>query len=327
MNLNQLIQLGLYEEAINECKAIINDADLDDDNQGKLTGLVYLGIIYTKQGLYHKSKDIFDTNYEDILSECRFYWNGKELADTYLYYKEYDKIENYITSYLDQNPDDIKAFLIKGHIFFHKKMFEQALQVFHQANKLSSGNAQILYGAGLCCVQLEKWQSALKYFEQAFDLGYQKAIEEIFKIIFTREGCCDYINCTDTCCKNVMLKGIDGKTIQNNANFELLLQNDERNTCWNKDRSNSKGDWIFECKNLGENNYCNNYEMRPDTCRDYPSSILTTRSACSYSFILNNNLPKFNSSKTLNVVLHILREYQYISEMNHLIKLNKDLLY
>jgi len=325
MNLNQLIQSKQYERAINECKALIADAELDDDKSAKLTGLVYLGIIYTQQCLYHKSKNIFDTHFEEIVSECKFYWSGKELIDTYIHYNESNKAELYCDAYLENNKD-YKALLTKGNLLFKRKEYSFAIDILQQANNLNPNNKHVLFSLGLSYIKQNNNQEALKYFEKSFDLGLEKSISEIVKILFTRTGYCDYDNCTNCCCKGVILKGSDGKTINNKESFNQLIANDSRNLCWTKDRENSKGTWVFECKNLKSNNYCSDYDMRPNTCRDYPSSILTTRPACSYTFKLKSDPLKFSSKNTLKVILHVLKAYKYESEMDLLLNNNENLL-
>lgn len=326
MNINQLIQSKQYERAINECKALIADAELDEDQAGKLTGLVYLGIIYTQQGFYQKSKNIFDSYFNKIVSECKFYWSGKELIDTYIFYNEPEKAESYIDAYLDHNKD-YKILLSKGNLLFKSKKFTEAIEILQQANSLNPDHKQILFSLGLTYVQLNNDQKAFEYFEKSFDLGLDNSIYEILKILFVRTGNCDFENCSDTCCKGVVLKGIDGKTINSENSYNQLCNNDNRNSCWIKSEVNSKGNWVFECKNLGSNNFCNDYENRPENCRSYPSSILNTRKACSYKFKLTDKNFRFKSTNCFKVVLHILKAYNYHAEIKELSMLNKNLIH
>lgn len=323
MNLNQLIQSKQYKKAINECKSLIADADLDDDKSAKLTGLVYLGIIYTQQGFFHKSKDLFDTHFNDIVSECKFYWSGQELIDTYVFYNELEKAESYIDAYIDNNKDS-KALLTKGNLLYKRNEYFEAIEILQQANSLEPNNKQILFSLGLSHAQLNNNQEAFKYFEESFDLGLDDSISEIMKLMFTRTGTCDYKNCTDTCCNAVILMGIDGKPINNENSFNLLVNSDSRNACWLKQESNSENPWVFDCKNLGTDILCTDYENRPENCRSYPSSILTTRKACSYTFELTNKNIVFSSTNCFKVVLHILKAYNYESEIEELT--NKNLL-
>jgi tetratricopeptide (TPR) repeat protein len=323
VNLNQLIQSKQYEKAINECKSLIADAELDDDKSAKLTGLVYLGIIYTQQGFFYKSKDLFDTHFNDIVSECKFYWLGKELVDTYVFYNELGKAESYIDAYIDNNKDS-KALLTKGNLLYKRKEYSKTIKILQQADSLDPNNKQILFSIGLSHAQLKNNQEAFKYFEKSFDLGLDDSIPEIMKLIFTRTGTCDYENCTDTCCNAAILMGIDGKPINNENSFNLLLNSDSRNTCWIKQGSNSENPWIFDCKNLGTDIFCNDYENRPENCRSYPSSILNTRKACSYKFELADKNIEFSSTNCFKVVLHILKAYNYEPEIKELT--NKNLL-
>jgi tetratricopeptide (TPR) repeat protein len=325
MNLNKLIQSKQYEKAINECKSLIADAELDDDKSAKLTGLVYLGIIYTQQGFFYKSKDLFDTHFNDIVSECKFYWSGKELIDTYVFYNELGKAESYIDAYIDNNKDS-KALLTKGNLLYKRKEYSEAIEILQQANSLEPNNKQILFSLGVTEVELKNNQKAFKYFEKSFDLGLDDSISEIMKLIFTRTATCNYKNCIDTCCKKVILTGIDGKSVNDENSFNLLLNNDSRNKCWIKQESNSENPWIFDCKNLGTNNICTDYENRPENCRSYPSSILNMRKACSYKFELADKNILFSSTNCFKVVLHILKTYKYESEMNQILNDNKTLL-
>lgn len=326
MNINQLIENKQYDLAIKECKSLIADAELDDDFQAKLTGLVYLGIIYTKQEKYWKSKEIFDYNFDDIVAECRFYWLGQELIDTYIYFNEKDKAEQYVNAFLSENRNNTKAYLSKGMLLYDKEKYDEAEKVLTVAQTIQANNKQILYTQGLIQTKLNNKQRAIKLFEQSFDLGYEASIVEIIKLLFERTGKCDFENCKDTCCKGVILKGTNGKTINKEISFNQLINNDSRNSCWIKSKETTKGNWIFECKKLGENNFCNDYANRPENCRSYPSSILNTRKSCSYRFELNKENIKFCSKNTLNVVLHILKTYGFHSEMNLLATINKQLL-
>lgn len=326
MNLNQLIQSKQYDKAIQECKALIADAELEDDNSSKLTGLVYLGIIFTQQELFYKSKEIFDNNFEEIISECNHFWNGKELTETYLHYNEIDKALLYNQAFLEQNPTNGRTIITIGHLLYLKADYLNALKTLEKANSFDNNNAQVYYLIASINLKLNNKKLAFENFEKAFDLGYEKSINEIIKLLFSRTGICDFENCTDCCCEGVILKGVDGKTINNEESLNLLVNNDKRNNCWFKNKTNAKGHWIFECNNLGMNNFCNNYQMRPNTCRDYPSSIMNTRTACSFNFKLNDNSFTFSSSNTLKVILHILKALKYDAEMNLLAKKNKLLL-
>lgn len=326
MNINQLIENKQYDLAIKECKALIADAELDDDFQAKLTGLVYLGIVYTKQKKYWKSKEIFDYNFDDIVAECKFYWQGQELIDTFVYFNEKEKAETYVDAFLSENRNNVKAYLSKGMLLFDKEKYDEAKKVLGVAVSIQPNNKQILYTLGLIHTKLNNKQQALDFFEKSFELGYEASITEIIKLLFERTGSCDYENCTDTCCKDVILKGADGKTINSVNSFNQLLNNDSRNSCWIKSKVNAKGNWIFECKNLGENNFCNDYSNRPENCRTYPSSILNTRKACSYKFELVNEKYNFKSKNTLTVILHVLKGYGYSKEVKQIALNNQDIL-
>ena len=326
MDLKQLIKSEQYDRAIEECKAIIADADLEDDKEGKLTGLIYLGIVYTKQKAYFRSKAIFDLHFDTILANATLYWDGKELIETYQFYSDFSKAHTYVVTFLKHNPKHIDNIVVRSFLLYQQKYFNQALESFIEAEKLNPNNARIHYGIGLIYKQKEQLNDAFYCFEKAFDLGYEKAIYELLKLLFVRQGYCDFENCTDCCCKGVLLKGIDGKTISSDLGLTLLLEKDSRNKCWQHQSINNKGNWVFSCKNLGEQNICNDYNMRPDTCRDYPTSIITSRKACSYHFKLNNKLLLFKSKNCLRVIIHILKAYAYLNEVQVLLKQNQKLI-
>ena len=322
MTLNQLISSKNYSKAIKICEDLILEGQVNNDNSTRLTGLVYLIIIYTQQKDYDKSKKIIFDNFLEILSECKEYWTGKELIETCLFFNETSKAQEYNNAYLRYNPKDLKALLNKANILYLSKQYKAAFVVLKDINKLDSENDLVYYLLGLIHIALSNESKAFRCFERSFDLGNNKAIHEIAKLLFVRTGECDFENCTDCCCKGVLLKGIDGNFIKNNIALSTLVRHDNRNNCWSKININTKGYWVFECKLLGEANFCKGYENRPEVCHDYPSSILTTRSACSYHFELKNNIPKFKSKNTLNVILHLLKTYGYENEYK---KISSDL--
>lgn len=326
MTLQELINAKLYDEAIEQCIVLIENGQVTNDQSESLTGYVYLGIIYTHQKKYDQSRQIFDEHYLEIIDECTNYWVGTELVNTYLMFGELKAALNYLNVFLKENPTDFKGLYLKGHILYLKKEFNNSLEALQKAFTINHKNKGLLYNIAIVYQELGNNIEGFRFFELAYQVGNTKAIEEIVKVLFERTGFCDYQNCANPCCKAVKLKGINAHTVANAQSLNSLIISDKRNSCWYKSDEDEKGHWIFECKNFGENNFCNDYENRPQTCRDYPSSIISTRSCCSYKFKLKENSIGFTSASVLYVVLDILEAYKYKEAKEKLLKQNKHIL-
>lgn len=325
MSLQKLINEKKYQEAIEQCQNLISDGIKIEDEEQILTGKVYLAIIYTLQKKYGESIKIFDENYLEILDECKYYWLGTELVNTYLLYGKHTAALNYINAYLTENPNNFKALYLKGHILYLSKNFEESIETLMLANSIISSNKGLLYNLAMNFVELNEHQNAIFFFEKAYLAGNDKAIEEIIKLLFERTGMCDYANCGEPCCKSVKLKGVNAQNIASQESFESLKIADPRNSCWYKKAEDSKGHWLFECRNFGEGNFCIDHVNRPQTCRDYPSSILVLRKSCSYQFDMINVEYKFKSKGVVMVLMDILKSYQFIEESKIFYENNIDL--
>jgi tetratricopeptide (TPR) repeat protein len=325
MSLIKLIDSKQYDEAIKQCNNLINEGINNEDDSTILTGYVYLAITYTRQNKFKKSRNIFDEYYLEILDECTSFWVGTELVNTYLVYGELKAPLNYLNEYLKQNPDDFKGLYLKGHVLYIKKDYNESIEALQAALKINKSNKGLLYNIAMVHAELGNEEQAFRYFEHAYQAGNNKAVEEIVKLLFNRTGFCDYENCENPCCTKVKLKGTNALTISNKQSFKSILINDPRNSCWIKSGKTKKGHWVFECKNFGENNFCNDYENRPETCRDYPSSLIVKRACCSYNFELKENPVLFKSKSTLAVTLDILDGYKYHQAKEQLLSQNSDL--
>lgn len=325
MSLQKLINKKRFDEAIDQCLELISSGLKIEDDEQVLTGKVYLAIIYTQQKRYSESIKIFDDNYLEILDECKYYWLGTELVNTYLLHGKYIAALNYINAFISENPDNFKALYLKGHILYLAKNFEESVETLMLANSINNSNKGVLYNLAMNFVELNQFQNAVFFFEKAYIAGNDKAIEEIVKLLFERTGICDYANCGEPCCKSVKLKGVNAQNIKTQEAFESLKIADPRNSCWYKNSEDSKGHWIFECKNFGEGNFCIDHVNRPQTCRDYPSSILLLRKSCSYHFSMINHKYKFSSKDVVMVLIDILESYKFTEESKELYKQNINL--
>jgi len=326
MTLLELIDSQQYKLAIEQCLNLINEGQKLNDESTCLTGYVYLGIIYTRQKKYAESKKIFDDNYLEIIDECKSYWVGTELVNTYLMFGELEAANIYLNAYLEENTNDFRVLYLKGHVLYLKKEFEESIKLLLRAFDINNSNKGLLYNIAMAYQELGKDENAFHHFELAYQAGNNKAIDEIIKLLFVRTGICDFENCENPCCKAVKLKGVNALTVTNLQSFNGLVINDKRNSCWLKSDEDKNGQWIFECKNFGENNFCNDYENRPQTCRDYPSSMVSIRSCCSYKFELKENPISFKLKTVLFVVLDLLKAYKYSKDKEILLKLNSRLL-
>lgn len=89
------------------------------------------------------------------------------------------------------------------------------------------------------------------------------------KVLVVRGSC----NCCGNCCRAINLEGPKGWIKSEQYFQELLMKNHEfsRFSVVKKDQS---GHLVFECKKLGENNMCTDYDQRPDVCRLFPDKRL-----------------------------------------------------
>lgn len=326
MSLIKLIDAKKYDEAIKQCKKLIQEGINTGDESTVLMGNVYLAITYTRQNKFKRSRNIFDEYYLEIVDDYTEFWVGTELVNTYLTYGELKAPLNYLNEYLKKNPDDFKGLYLKGHVLYLKMDYEKSLEFLQDALKINQSNKGLLYNVAMVYKELGNEEQAFRYFELAYEAGNNRAPEEIIKMLFERKGFCDYENCANPCCTKVKLKGLNALPISNKQSFKALILNDNRNNCWIKSGKTKKGHWVFECKNFGENNFCKDYENRPDTCRDYPSSPLVKRDCCSYSFELEQNPITFKSSSTLAVIMDILDAYNYPDAKKQLMLQNKELI-
>lgn len=244
--------------------------------------------------------------------------NISELIHTEQYKEALSKINEKI----EDGNKQFSIYYQKVLVLFYLKDFSASEKLYEQLIKINPNSGDLLYSAALVYKAQNNIFKAIKKLELAFEKGNNQSIYEIINLIFERKGFCDYQNCTDCCCSNVLLKGTDGKYVSNQGSFEQVMSNPYENQGWQKTGKNKKGEWIFACKHLGENNVCKIYQSIPQICKDYPSGILSMKKSCTYYFELKQKLPKFNSVQTLAVILDILDAYKYHNEKEILAKQN-----
>ncbi len=227
----------------------------------------------------------------------------------------YDKALILIEEIIAKNPNDEKKLYEKAIVLFHLNRLDEAEEIFLHLYKTNSKSGHLLFSMALVTQSLHKTKKAFRLFELAYENGNNESIYKILNMLFERKGICDYANCSDSCCKNTLLKGIDAKRIRSQESFDRLMANPETNSGWQKKSENKKGEWIFECKHVDKNNFCSVYNNRPQICKDFPSGILSLKSACSYYFELKEKTPKFSSAKTYAVIIDILKAYKYTKEI------------
>ncbi|MBN2894249.1 MAG: tetratricopeptide repeat protein [Bacteroidales bacterium] len=203
-------------------------------------------------------------------------------------------------------------------VLYHLKEYEKAENIYEELYKNSQDSGDLINSLALVYKALNKTDKAFLFFQLAFEKGSNQSIYEILNMLFERKGICDYLNCKNSCCNNVILKGVAGKIIKDIFSFERLMANPNQNHGWQKVSENKKGEWIFACKHVDDKNVCKIYDSRPQICRDYPSGIFSLKPECSYYFELIENLPKFESKSTLAVVLDILEAFGYQKEKQKL---------
>lgn len=321
-NLYQLLKQKDFDTIIKECQKMIDSGNPNDVFRGE----VYLAMSYTHQRKYEESKALFDKHFPQIKKQLGPVWNGKELIHAYLALSENEKALEYLDAYLARNPDKSDSQYHKANILIKAGKYEKALQILIELKEKHPKHAGVAYSSGLCLKELERHQESFDAFQEAYELGSDASMHEMFGLLFERQGTCDYLNCTSCCCHNQLLKGTDGQAIKQQADLDRLVLADKRNACWNKLAANEKGHWIFTCKHLQEDNSCSNYSERPQICHDYPANILNLKDACSYHFVLKDPPPKFHSTKALSIVLDILDAGIYQQEKERLMELNRGLL-
>lgn len=232
-------------------------------------------------------------------------------------YKEALKL---INEKIEAEHNNQKLLFSKASILYHLKKYDDAEKIVSNLYIYNKKSGYLLYSMALIALAKHDTVKAFHLFEKAYEYGNDNAIYKIISIIFIKKGVCNYKNCNDCCCKNVILKDFDGKTIKNEAAFNNYLENIESNKDWRKKRENKNGEWIFECSNLLENNACKTYSNRPQICNDFPTSILSLKKSCSYYFELIKKPPKFKSKQVFMVILDILEAYNLNKEKKILVK-------
>lgn len=210
----------------------------------------------------------------------------------------------------------------KALVLFHLEEYSESEKLYDKLLIKNNKSAELNRCIALVYQAQNRIVKALDFFEKSFELGSNKSIYDILNLIFERKGNCDYLNCKDTCCRNTILRGVDGKTIKTEQAYNDLMENPSENHGWQKNDENGKREWIFSCKHVNELNICSIYKDRPQICKDYPTGILSLKPTCSYNFELKKNLPKFKSKLTFNVIIDILDAYGYKNAKNKLIGSN-----
>ncbi|MDC0584380.1 hypothetical protein OAO55_01480 [Bacteroidales bacterium] len=186
-------------------------------------------------------------------------------------------------------------------------------------------NPEIVFTLASAYQKQLDFSESLKLYERSYELGKNESIHNIIDLLFQRIGTCEYMTCSDNCCKSMLLKHANGAPVIDKIDLERLIANDKRNKCWIQTGETNKRQAIYNCTNFKTDQSCADYKNRPQICIDYPLSLLNKRKTCTYQFALNNNTPKFNSSQTLSVVLQILEKAGYKNEVETLISLNQHL--
>jgi tetratricopeptide (TPR) repeat protein len=210
----------------------------------------------------------------------------------------------------------------KALALYYLKEYSEAEIIYENLFEKNKNSGDFLNSMAQVAIAQNKIQKSINLLETAFEKGNNQSIYDIIKIIFERKGICDYENCTDCCCSNVLVKGIDGKYVENQVGFEKMMANPYENQGWERIGENDNGEWIFACKHLDEKNVCKIYENRPQICKDYPSGILSLKKVCTYHFDLISELPKFQSLTTFAVIIDVLEAYHYQEEKKILVEFN-----
>ncbi len=220
---------------------------------------------------------------------------------------------------------EYKYYFQKALVLYYLKEFAESERIYRVLYKQNKESGDLIYSLALVLKAQNKTTEAFEFLQLAYEKGNDQSIFDVINLIFERKGDCDYENCKDCCCKNVKLKGLDGLFVKDTLSFERLMANPNENQGWQKSGESFKGEWIFACRHLGENNVCKIYQERPQVCRDYPSGVLSLKKACSYYFELIPDIPKFTSKVVFDVVIDILQAYNYLKEKEILLNHNSHL--
>ncbi len=237
--------------------------------------------------------------------------NLKEAINSY----KYNEALEIIDKMLSASPTNSKLLYTKSSVLYKLEKYEEAEPILIKLCNENPKSANLIYSLALVTLALDKKERAVYLLELAYERGIDDSIYKIIDLMFERKGICDYEACAVCCCKNVILKGIDGKTIKDEEAFTKFKERPGANTGWQKINENKKGDWIFSCENLGEKNICKIYETRPEECRDFPSGVLSLKAGCTYHFELKENIIKLQSERVFALIIEILEVYGYKKEV------------
>lgn len=95
--------------------------------------------------------------------------------------------------------------------------------------------------------------------------------------------------CCGNCCRSLSLEGPRG-WLRSPAAFASLVQKNPQFSRFVVTGKESSGYLLFQCKRLGEDGLCSDYEDRPSVCRGFPHKDLlfcggTLPAGCGYQFI------------------------------------------
>jgi len=172
-NVSYRFQLGIF---LSQC-GLIGDAEreykhINTLDSTFLPAFVRLGIIYNDQKLYQYAQSYFmyvvDKNPRDYLSN---YYLGTvsvalEQKDTAMYF---------LDNCIQLNNGFVPALDVLASLFYSKKNYINALQLYQKAFQFRPANADFIYKVGLCNRQLKEYDQAITCFNKAIAIDTTNA--------------------------------------------------------------------------------------------------------------------------------------------------------
>ncbi|GIW22776.1 MAG: hypothetical protein KatS3mg068_1783 [Candidatus Sericytochromatia bacterium] len=109
-------------------------------------------------------------SYEKILEENNISFNKnetKENANTSGMPPFVKKMFDEYKTALEKNPNDIKALVGLGNMYYDSGQYQKAIEYYEKAIKINPNDSNVLTDLGTCYFNTEQNQKAIKYYEKA----------------------------------------------------------------------------------------------------------------------------------------------------------------
>ena len=115
------------------------------------------GINYMEEGYYDDALgELFEALYENETTEINYY-----IGHVYLMKEEYMNAVSYLTTSINLDPENAKAYRDRGIAKYNQSNYEEAIQDLYFSTEFASEDPLTYYNIALCYKAQEKYEVAL----------------------------------------------------------------------------------------------------------------------------------------------------------------------